>query len=260
MQCCNKSSHWLGLGSTRVTIFYLTWLDSIFHLNDLTWLDHLWNDSDFTLTWPHVDSSQRVTRVMTIDSSNDTHTHKVFSVNNVELWTMIVPSFNFRWENITWYYLVTSVNIKMVHSSPLRVFICTVIGHWDDHTVDEIFLSVYKRGIHYTILTWGDLKEKITWLDLKKYSNDLTWLATRVLLTWLDLWLEQGWLVTTLIICRTKWFDKRDRFFLLRALTSEELAYRMTNVNILYKSLKTSSIFFHNENSVYWILWMPDYF
>ena len=98
----------------------------------------------------------------------------------------------------------------MVHSTPCRVF---MYGHWDDHAVDEIFLSLYKRGIHYTILTWGDLKEKMTWLDLtwtimwldltwlEKNSNDLTWLATQVLLTWLDLWLEQGWLVTTLWYC-----------------------------------------------------------
>ena len=97
----------------------------------------------------------------------------------------------------------------MVHSIPLRVF---MYGHWDDHAVDEIFLSLYKRGIHYTILTWRDLKEKMTWLDLtwtimwldltwlEKTSNDLTWLGTRVLLTWLDLWLERGWLVTTLVL------------------------------------------------------------
>ena len=54
--------------------------------------------------------------------------------------------------------------------------------------------------MYYTILTWGDLKEKITWLDLTWTMMwlDLTWLATQLLLTWLDLWLEQGWLVTTL--------------------------------------------------------------
>ena len=99
-QCCNKSSHWLGLELTRVAIFDLTWLDSIFHLNDLTWLESpvkwLWLDSDSTACW--------LESVMTNDSShyksNDTHMHKVFNVNNVELWTMIVPSFNFRWENI----------------------------------------------------------------------------------------------------------------------------------------------------------------
>ena len=31
-----------------------------------------------------------MTRVITNDSSNDTHTHKGFNINNVELWTMIV--------------------------------------------------------------------------------------------------------------------------------------------------------------------------
>ena len=107
---------------------------------------------------------------------------------------MIVPSFNFRWENI-----VTSVNIKMVHSTPLSVF---MYGHWDDHTLDKIFLSLYKR--EYTTPYW--LEGKITWLEqscdltwLENNSNDLTWLTTQVLLTWLDLWLEQGWLVTTLM-------------------------------------------------------------
>ena len=95
----------------------------------------------------------------------------------------------------------------MVHSTPLRVF---MYGHWDDHAVDEIFLSLYKRGIHYTILTSGDLKEKMTWLDLTWTIMwlDLTW--QKIAMTWLDsrleyvwrdltLWLKQGWLVTTLV-------------------------------------------------------------
>ena len=65
----------------------------------------------------------------------------------------------------------------------------TRFSTWIMWSCEPWFLSVYKRGIHYTI---------VTWLDLKENSNDLTWLATQVLLTWLDLWLEQGWLVTTL--------------------------------------------------------------
>ena len=100
-QCCNKSSQWLGLESQ----FY-TWLDSIFHLNDLTWLKSpvkwltwLWLDRMLTQINEWLESWQ-MTRVITSDLSNDTHTHKVFKVNNVELWTLIVPSFKFRWENI----------------------------------------------------------------------------------------------------------------------------------------------------------------
>ena len=97
----------------------------------------------------------------------------------------------------------------MVHSTPFRVF---MYGHWDDHAVDEIFLSniqscSLQKGntLHHTDLrwlegkndlTWLDLNNYVTWLDLKKKA--MTWLATLVLLTWLDLWLEQGCLITTL--------------------------------------------------------------
>ena len=94
----------------------------------------------------------------------------------------------------------------MVHSTPLRV---SIYGHWDDHAVDEIIFVTLLKGntLHHTDLRWLEGKNDLTWLDLNNYvtwleeknSNDLTWLATRVLLTWLDLWLEQGWLVTTLI-------------------------------------------------------------
>ena len=47
-QCCNKSSHWLGLESTLLESQFLTWLDSIFHLNDLT-LTRI--TCEITLTW-----------------------------------------------------------------------------------------------------------------------------------------------------------------------------------------------------------------
>ena len=154
----------------------------------MTWLEssHLWNDSDLTLT-----------RVITSDSSNDTHTRTRFStwiMWSCEPW--LCPHLILGEKISNWYYLVTCVNIEMVHSTPLRVF---MYGHWDDHAVYEIFLSLYKRGIHYTILTWVDLKEKITWLDLNNYvtwleknSNDLTrdsstfdlsWLVTRARVT-----------------------------------------------------------------------------
>ena len=65
-QCCNKSSHWLGLKSTRVTFFFTLDLTQVFYLNDLIWLE---SRVKMTLTWlltrPHFDSSQRVTWVMT---------------------------------------------------------------------------------------------------------------------------------------------------------------------------------------------------
>ena len=178
------TSHWLGLESTRVAIFDLTWLDSIFHLNDLTWLESpvkwFWLDSDSTACWLE---SWQMTWVMT-------HTRTRFStwiMWSCEPW--LCPHLILGEKILNWYYLVTSVNIKMVHSTPLRVF---MYCHWDDHAVDKIFLSLYKRGIHYTILTWGDLKEKlldltwtIMWLDLKKIA--MTWLDLRLEYFWLDL-------------------------------------------------------------------------
>ena len=165
-QCCNKSSHWLWLESTWVTIFDLTWLDSIFHLNDLTSLESSvkWLES-LQLTW-----------VMT-------HTHKVCNVNNVELWTMIVPSFNFRWENIK-LVLPSHYNIKMVHSTPVRVFMTMQLTKYFCH---------FTKGntLHHTDLRL--LEGKMTWLhwfDLKKIAR--TWLDSRLEYFWLDL----TWLVT----------------------------------------------------------------
>ena len=156
--CASVVTSQVNLDSSRLESQFLTW----------RWLDftHLWNDSDLTL------DSTACWLESTSDSSHDkwleslqitwvmTHTRsKVFNVNNVELWTMTVPSFNFRWERYKIeYYLVTSVNIKMVNYIPLRVF---MNGHWDDHAElwQNIFVT-YKRGIHYTIPTWGDLTLK----------------------------------------------------------------------------------------------------
>ena len=109
IQCCNKSSHWLGLELTRVPIFYLTWLDSIFHLhvNDLTrvtcemtltwlWLDRMltrvneWLESPVKWLWLDSDSTA-CSLESTSDSSHDkwleslqvtrvmTHTHSRIS-------------------------------------------------------------------------------------------------------------------------------------------------------------------------------------
>ena len=173
----------MTLDLTRVTCeMTLTWL-WLDRMSPVKWLEST-SDESTSDSWQMTRVNIQVTRVMT-------HTRTRFStwiMWSCEPW--LCPHLILEEKIWNWYYLVTSVNIKMVHSTPLRVF---MYGHWDDHAVDEIFLSVYKRGIHYTILTWGDLKEKMTWLDLtwtiknRLDLNDLTWLATRVLLTWLDL-------------------------------------------------------------------------
>ena len=58
-QCCNKSSHWLGLESTRAEIFYLTWLDI-----SPKWLDLTRVTCEMTLTWLWLELWQ-MTRVIT---------------------------------------------------------------------------------------------------------------------------------------------------------------------------------------------------
>ena len=66
-QCCKKTSQVTDSDSSRleVAIFDLTWLDSIFHLNDLTWLE-----SPVKWLWLDSDSTACLTRVMTNDSSH----------------------------------------------------------------------------------------------------------------------------------------------------------------------------------------------
>ena len=72
---------------------------------------------------------------------------------------------------------------------------------------------------NYLILTWLEQLCDLSWLDLKK-EEAMTWLDSRlVLLTWLDLWLEQGWLVTTLLdvctstFCQSHWKDHLSTVF-----------------------------------------------
>ena len=151
----------------------MTWLD-LSHKWKWLWLDHiLTRVNEWLESW-------QVTQVMT-----HTHTHTRLSawiMWSCEPW--LCPHLILGEKIQNWYYLVTSVNIKMIHSTPLWVF---MYGRWDDdHAVDEIFLSVYKRGIHYTTpywleLTWRKKWLDLTWLDLKRIA--MTWLATRARLT-----------------------------------------------------------------------------
>ena len=181
-QCCNKSSHWLGLASH----FSVTWLD----LSILPkWLDLTRvtseNDSNLTLTRPQFDSSQRVTRVMTFKWFASWHAHKVVSLNNVELWTMIVPSFNFRWENKKLVLVSHSnVNIKIIHSTPCTLGFYVQSLRWWPCSWQNILVRLQKGNtLHHTDLSW--LEGEMTWLDLTcdLSTFDLTWYVTRARVT-----------------------------------------------------------------------------
>ena len=166
-QCCNKSSHWLRLESH----FLLTWLDSS-SLPKLIDLTRVTSESDrLTSLW----LDHMLTRVMTL-------THKFVSVNNVELWTMIVLWFNFRLESRKCSITRSLVSISRWFTPPHFGFF--LYGHWDDDlAVDELFFVSLQKGItlHHTDLSWLEGKNDLTWLEqlcdltwLDKNSNDLT--------------------------------------------------------------------------------------
>ena len=188
--------------------FLWTWLDSSILPK---WLDLTQvtseNDSDLTLTQPHFDSSQRVTQVMTRDLSHDkllfnkkkksllnfmywTHTHTRLSawiMWSCEPW--LCPQLILGEKIDNWYYLVTSVNIKMIHSTPLWV-LCTVVKMMT--TLLTKYFCQFTKGEYTTRstpygleLTW---RKKMTWLD---QLCDFTWLdSKKIAMTWLDSRLE----------------------------------------------------------------------
>ena len=168
-QCCNKSSHWLRLDSSH--IFGWRDLTRVFYLlTDLTWLE---SQVKMTLTWLWL--VHTLTQVNEWLESWHSHTRlSAWIMWSCEPW--LRPHLILGEKILNWYYLVTSVNIKMIHSTPLRFFFYVRWLRWWLRNWQNV-LSVYKRGIHYTILTCVDLKGKITWLDL----------------TWTIMWLELTW-------------------------------------------------------------------
>ena len=78
---------------------------------------------------------------------------------------------------------------------------------WLDLTCDsskgdllQHWKNVLTRDSSTFDLTWLVTRARVTCYN----TGGMSWLATRVLLTRLDLWLEQGWLVTTLEECLVK--------------------------------------------------------
>ena len=118
------------------------------------------------------------------------------------------------------------MSISRWFTPPHLGFLCTVI-------------SLYKRGIHYTILTWGDWKEKMTWLDLTWTIMwlELTWLEQLCDLNWLDLnncvtWIDLTW---TIMWLNLTWLEKKQQWLdLTRDSSTFDLTWLVTRARVIF--------------------------